>query len=148
GKYWTEWPIVVPYEGVNVEVRPDLLFSRSFGKPTIIEWKTYDDAGSSDAHLQVALYAWALCRRDRWQGQAPEDVELSEVQLLTGQFLRHKADEDVFAELEDRIYRSIQEIRALCGDHRYEGQDPADFAYAKNPNTCQPCPFRALCLKG
>lgn len=148
GKYWAECPVVVKYEDVNVEAHPDLLFFRSFGKPAIIEWKTYEQAGGSDAHLQAALYAWALCRSGSWKVRAAEDVELIEVQLLTGQFLRHLADEGVFAELEDRIYRSVQEIRALCGDHRYEGQDRADFAYASNPNSCRTCPLRPLCLRG
>src|SRR5262249_25664334 len=53
GRYWAECPIVVKYEDVNVEAHPDLLFFRSFGKPTIIEWKTYEQAGGSDAHLQA-----------------------------------------------------------------------------------------------
>ena len=146
-KYWAECPVVVKYEDVNVEARPDLMFFRSFGKPTIIEWKTYEQASGSDAHLQAALYAWALCRSGRWKVASPEDVELIEVQLLSGQFVRHRATSATFDELEDRIYRSVQEMKSLCGDGRYESLDVSDFAHASNPNNCRACPFRPLCLK-
>ncbi|MCI0460465.1 MAG: PD-(D/E)XK nuclease family protein [Gemmataceae bacterium] len=147
-RYWPELSLLVKYEGSNVEATPDLLYFRSFGHPTIVEWKTYDDSSNSDARLQMALYAWALCRHGGWRVSRPEDVELLEVQLLTRQVVRHACTEAVFAELEDHIYRSVHEIRALCGNGRYDELDLAEFAYARSPHTCQSCPFWALCLEG
>ncbi len=146
-KYLAEIPILVKYCGANIEVRPDLLYFRSFGQPTIIEWKAYDDTGDSDAHLQTALYAWAICRQEQWQVSRPEEVELLEVQLLKNRVILHPCTQELFDELEDRIYRSIQDMQALCGDHKFGSQEIADFGYARNPNSCAYCSFRSLCLE-
>lgn len=70
-KYWPEFPLGVKYADANVNVRLDLLFSRGYGRPTIVEWKTYEDSAGSDAHLQAALYAWALCRSPTWSVARP-----------------------------------------------------------------------------
>jgi hypothetical protein len=76
-----------------------------------------------------------------------QDVELLEVQLLTPAAFSHKCDEEVAVELENRIFRSIDEIRSLCGDGNYKTLDRADFALARNPNTCFFCPFRKPCAE-
>jgi hypothetical protein len=147
GKYWAEVPVIVKFLGAHIEVRPDLLFFRRYGKPTIVDWKVYRGALDSDADLQTGLYAWALCRHEKWRVSRAEDVELIEVQLLEGKVIQHACTSELFEELEDRIYRSIHDIRALCGDHKYAEQDLADFAYAGSQNSCAYCSFRSLCLE-
>ena len=70
-----------------------------------------------------------------------------EVQLLAPALIRHTCSEESLDELEDRIYRSLEEIRALHGSRKYEDHDIRDFAYARNPNNCGPCPFRGMCRR-
>ena len=147
GKYYCEVPIIVSYEGFRIEVKPDLMFFRGFGRPSIIDWKVYEDVSGSDARLQEALYAWALCRHEKWRVSRPDDVELIEVQLLANSVRRHAVSDGAFEELEDRIYRSIHEILALTEGMDYAEQDVADFAYANSQNSCAFCPFREPCLE-
>ncbi|MHC5537557.1 PD-(D/E)XK nuclease family protein [Singulisphaera rosea] len=147
-KYWAEIPLTFKFDDVNIQARVDLLFFRGFGEPTIVEWKTYDGLADSDAHLQTALYAWLLCRSGSWRVTNPSSVERFEVQLLKGEVHRHLPVESDFAELEDRIYQSIDEIRSLCGSHRYDDLDLSEFAFAENPNSCKYCVFRRMCEEG
>ena len=76
-----------------------------------------------------------------------EDVELLEIQLLTPAVFTHKCDGGGGVKLENRIDRSIDEIRSLCGEGNYKTLDRADFSLAPNPNTCFFCPFRKLCVE-
>jgi hypothetical protein len=147
GKYFCEVPIAVSYEGVRIEIKPDLLVFRGYGKPTIIDWKVYEDASGSDARLQEALYAWVLCRHDKWKVSRPEEVELIEVQLLGNSMVRHGLSDEAFDELEDKIYRSVHEMIALTERKDYAEQDLADFGYAQSQNSCTFCSFRKPCLK-
>ncbi len=126
-------------------VRLDLLYFRAYGKPTIVDWKVYEPNSTGDAHLQTSLYAWALCRNSNWSVQSPRDVELLEVRLLDRLVIRHRCTEEVFQELEDRIFRSVEEIRALFGDGAFDDQLLQDCEYANSPNTCCYCPYRTLC---
>lgn len=144
--YFSELPVSVEYNGARINGRIDLMFFRGFGQPTIIDWKAYESVAGSDAHLQTALYAWLLCRHPKWNVPAPEQVELIEVRLgREASSIRHRFDASRFRELEDRIFRSVEEIRALCGDGSYATQDLADYAFTENPNSCAYCPFRRLC---
>jgi hypothetical protein len=145
GPLWAELPVRVDYDGARLEARLDLLFFHGYGKPTIIDWKAYESQGGSDAHLQTALYGWSLCRHPKWHVHDAEDVQLLEVQLLDGRLIRHPSTKKGFEELEDRLYRSICEIRSLCGEGVFDEQDLSEYAYASNPNNCQYCPFRSLC---
>lgn len=146
GKYFAEQPIHLHYDGVHIIVQLDLLCFRGFGKPIIVDWKVSDAKGGSDARSQMGVYAWAMTRSPTWNVQSMEDVELVEVQLLTPAVFVHRCDEEVAIELENRIYRSIDEIRSLCGDGNYKTLDAEDFALARNPNTCFFCPFRKQCV--
>ena len=145
GKYWSELPIHLYYDGAHITVQMDLLCFRGFGKPIIVDWKVSEAMGGSDARTQMGVYAWAMTRSSKWKVEKMEDVQLLEVQLLTPAVFKHGCDEEVAVELEDRIFRSIDEIRSLCGDGNYKTLDRADFALARNPNTCSYCPFRKLC---
>jgi hypothetical protein len=146
GKYWAEVPIHLHYDGVHIIVQIDLLCFRGFGKPIIVDWKVSDAKGGSDARSQMGVYAWAMTRSPTWKVQKMEDVGLLEVQLLTPAMFTHRCDEEVAVELENRIFRSIDEIRSLCGEGNYKTLDQEDFAMARNPNTCFFCPFRNLCV--
>jgi hypothetical protein len=145
-KYFAELPVHLRYDGVHIVVQMDLLCFRGYGRPVIVDWKVSESMGGSDARTQMGVYAWALTRSAKWDVRSMEDVELLEVQLLKPAVFPHRCDEDVAVELEDRIFRSIDEMRALCGDGNYKTLDFADFSMAQNPNTCFYCPFRKLCV--
>ena len=145
-KYFCELPVAVTYHGANITGYIDLMFFRGYNQPTIVDWKCYDSASGSDAHMQTALYAWLLCRSSQWSISTPESVELMEVRLgREPGVIRHTFSAEQFQELEDRIFQSVEEIRALCGDGLYAGQDLADYAFAQNSNSCAYCSFRKLC---
>jgi hypothetical protein len=145
GKWWQELVLHVDYDIARIEVRLDLLFFRGFGRPTIVDWKVSESMGGSDADLQTALYAWAMCQHPKWRVERPEDCELVEVQLLNQEVIRHRATKEIFDCLENRIYRSVNIIRSLRLGQTYELSDIDDYDFAGNPNNCSYCPQRKLC---
>lgn len=144
-RYWQELVVRVNYDLARIEARIDLLFFREYGKPTILDWKVSESLGGSDADLQTALYAWALCRHPTWGVTRAEDCQLLEVQLLTQTVVRHRATEEIFDRLENRIYRSVNMIQSLRVGKKYDLLDLEDYDFATNPNNCRFCPQRRLC---
>lgn len=144
-QHWAELPLYVDYDIARIEVHLDLLYFRSFGQPTIIDWKVSESMGGSDADLQTALYAWAMCRHPKWRVEQPEDCELVEVQLLTQNVVRHRATQEVFDRLENRIYRSVNMVQSLRLARKYDLADLEDYDFAGNPNSCSYCPQGELC---
>jgi len=145
-RYWPELHLQVEYDGITVLAGIDLLFFRGFNQPTIVDWKTHAGVVGPDARLQTALYAWALHRHPKWRQPRPTDIELLEVDLQAGHLIRHEVDAAQFTELEDRIYRSVQDLRALFGDGRFDLEVLDSLPYATNPNNCRYCPFAQLCI--
>lgn len=141
--YYSERVFSHNYDGAQVYIVPDLIFSRSYGYPTIIDWKVEQDYAYGQHKLQVALYAWVLW--NKWDIKKPEDVELYEVQLLEGNVIEHSCNSGILKGLEDFMFQSICEIRSLCGDHKYHDQNLEDYEFAKKPNTCLYCSFQRLC---
>jgi hypothetical protein len=144
-KYFPEMHMHLNYDGAHIVVKPDLVCFRGIGKPIIVDWKVSEAMGGSDARTQMGVYAWAMSRNSQWSVKKLEDVELLEVQLLKPAVFSHRCNEDVCIEIENRVYRSIDEIRSLCGDGNYKSLDQADFEVARNANTCALCPFRKQC---
>lgn len=145
GKYFSELHLHLNYDGARIVVLPDLVCFRGVGKPTIVDWKVSEAMGGSDARTQMGVYAWAMRHSSRWPVKALDDVQLIEVQLLKPAVFFHRCDDEVLLEIENRVYRSIDEIRALCGDGNYKTLDQTDFEMARNANTCALCPFRKPC---
>ena len=145
GQWWAELPLYVEYDIARIEVHIDLLYFRGFGQPTIIDWKVSESMGGSDADLQTALYAWAMCRHPKWRVERPEDCELTEVQLLTQDVVRHRATAETFDRLENRIYRSVNMIQSTRLGRKYDLADLDDYDFAGNPNSCSYCPQGDLC---
>lgn len=147
GRYWPELEVRLGYDAARIEVRIDLLFFREYGKPTIVDWKVSESLGASDADLQTALYGWALCQHPSWAVTKAEDCELLEVQLLTKTVMRHRATQDTFDRLENRIYRSVNTIKSLRGSEKYDLADLENYDFAENPNSCVFCSHRTLCMR-
>lgn len=147
GQIWCELPLYIQYDAARLEVHLDLMFFRGFGKPTIVDWKVSESMGGSDADLQTGLYAWAMCRHPKWRVSEAADCELIEVQLLSNDLVRHRVDEEVFDRIENRIYRSVEAIRALRQGRKFDIADIEDYEFATNPNNCTFCSLRTLCQR-
>jgi hypothetical protein len=145
GRYSPELHMHLTYDGAHIVVKPDLVCFPGAGEPIIVDWKVSESMGGSDARTQMGVYAWALNRSSPGRVKSVEDVALLEVQLLKPAVFLHRCDEDVLIEIENRVFRSIDEIRSLCGDGNYKTLDQMDFELAQNANTCALCPFRKYC---
>lgn len=141
---FAELRVPVTYDGVSINSKIDLLYFRRYGQPTIVEWKTYEGT-VGDSELQGALYAWALQNHPKWRVAQPEAVQVLEVQLLKSVVITHEVSPDSLVALEDKIYRSVCDIRAVAGNSKYTNVDIADFPITSNANNCAFCPFKSLC---
>jgi PD-(D/E)XK nuclease superfamily len=146
-QYWAELPVRIAYDLAQIEVRLDLLYFRLFGCPTIVDWKVSESMGGSDARLQMAFYAWALCQSQKWKVKRAEDCEAIEVQLLTKDAIYHRITEETFVQIENRIYRSLKKIASLREKRGYSLEEIEEYDYADNPNSCAYCGFQPLCLE-
>ena len=143
-----EKQIWVEFDDVKIMVQIDLLFARSLGHPTIIDWKSYELGGDTDARLQTVLYGWALWKSKLFDDlHAPENIELLECQVQDGVVIKHECGVEVFDELEDYLYRSLHRIFSLCRSKKLTEARLQDFAFTDNPNNCEHCSFRQLCIE-
>jgi hypothetical protein len=140
-RLWTD------YDDVRINAQIDLFFQRSRGHPTIIDWKSYEVGGDSDAWLQTTLYGWIVWRCGRYEIRRPEDIKLLECQVQDGVIVEHACSHEVFEELEDHIYRSLNRIFSLCKSRKLSEAKLEDFAFTDNPNNCEHCTFRELCIQ-
>lgn len=143
-----EKQIWVEFDDVKIMVQIDLLFARSHGHPTIIDWKSYELGGDTDARLQTAMYGWALWKSKLFDDlHNPENIELLECQVQDGVVIRHECSLEVFDELEDYLYRSLHRIFSLCRSKKLTEARLQDFAFTDNPNNREHCSFRQLCIE-
>lgn len=143
-----EKQIWVEFDDVKIMVQIDLLFERSLGHPTIIDWKSYELGGDTDARLQTTLYGWALWKSKLFDDlHNAENIELLECQVQDGVVIKHECSLEVFDELEDHLYRSLNRIFSLCRSKKLSEARLQDFAFTDNPNNCEHCTFRQLCIE-
>ena len=143
-----EKQIWVEFDDVKILVQIDLLFERSLGHPTIIDWKSYELGGDTDARLQTALYGWAVWKSKLFSDlHDAENIELLECQVQDGVVIKHECSLGVFDELENHLYRSLNRIFSLCRTKKLTDAHLQDFAFTDNPNNCEHCAFRQLCIE-
>ncbi len=135
---------------VTVQVVPDLLLFRHATIPAIFDWKV-NARPLRDYWLQLVAGAIAFSRctphRD-WPTNGTRhgahEIELLEIQLLTGTMRTHTATAEDVVNAEDFISFSATEMQLALGD----GEDdlkPKDLPVAQDPKTCQTCPFKKMC---
>jgi hypothetical protein len=145
--FWeAEIPLWVPFQDLSVKVQIDALIERSSNQITIIDWKSYNVGGDTDARLQMALYGWVVLRSRRYRVRRPEDIELLECQVQEGTVVEHECSQEVFDELEDYIYRSMQRIFSVSQSKKLADARLEDFAFTDNSNNCEHCSVRPLCI--
>jgi hypothetical protein len=139
------------HDGASVTANPDVLCFYSGKAPLIIDWKVQSNP-IGNYWLQLATYAIALTRckpQPGWpalpSGITPSDVNLAEVQLLTGVLRTHTVTRDEVEEIEELITCSTAEMALACMGRAHKDLRAEDFPTARSPSTCQYCPFMKPC---
>jgi hypothetical protein len=144
-------PLSFKHGAVSVRVVPDLITFQTSRAPAVLDWKvnTYP---MRDYWLQLVTGAMGVTRcnahRDWPIGGAmrgAHELELLEVQLLTGDVRVHIISESDVHDAEDFISISAAEIELACGGTKPRDLRPEDFPVTSEPKTCQMCPFKKLC---
>lgn len=137
--------------GVSIQAIPDLIVFFEDRAPLILDWKVHA-FGLFDAFQQLVLYAMALTRCKPHKdfpaslaGVGVEDVELLEVQLLSGAVRRHVATAADVAALEDEIAESAYRMRRLVNGRKAQQIDVEELEGAYGPEACVRCQYRKLC---
>jgi hypothetical protein len=143
-------PVTFTHGKVSVRVIPDLIAFRTQLPPVVFDWKvnTYP---LRDYWLQLVAGAIAITRckphRD-WPNGAchnPSDIDLFEVQLLSGDVRKHILSEADVCDTEDFISISATEMELVCGLQDGKNTSIEDVPVASDPRTCQYCAFMKLC---
>lgn len=132
---------------------PDLIAFYQDRAPLIVDWKVHWRA-TSDYRLQLAAYALALktCEPHK---DFPEtlrfykstDFQLIEAQLLTGNQREHFLTEDDIGQTENFITTAAVEIKLAVDGKSNRELDPYDFPITSNPDNCENCNFRKVCME-
>lgn len=120
---------------------PDLVYKRADGKWIVVDWKTGKE---NDTHpAQINVYCMYL--RDK-MGVDVKDMLGRVEYLLTGTSRDVEVTGETFAEAENDIKESIEEMRAALSDP--EENIPFDmysYPLAKHKRFCRWCSFYELC---
>lgn len=130
-------------EEIFVEAIPDLIFYDAEKRGVIVDWKLWDDTGGT-AREQLFAYAFAACRCGWWLELRPQNMELIEANLISGELARYEVTEDDFDDVDDRIFTGTEQLIPIfekpAGD-----SSPAEFAPAEGPGACQHCSVLEVC---
>jgi hypothetical protein len=149
----TQRSLSFAHADTNVRAVPDVIVFRGTAAPAIIDWKVHI-FGWRDAWLQLAVYAAALTRcnphRDfpiSTNGFRETDIELLEVQLLTGTIRTHRVTDEHVARADTYIARSAESmVLATDGmNGKASALPPTDFPATRYASVCERCAFRSLC---
>ncbi len=143
--YRPEATVSAEYNGVRIQGVMDLVFSGAYGHYGVVDWKDYSASSTTEARLQMSLYAWLMCKAPAWRVSLPENIELWEVNLGLPAAHQYRIDQAAFDELEDFMYRSTENLRTLCGDGAYRAADLENYEYTENPNSCRFCSYQNVC---
>src|SRR5581483_10395249 len=137
--------------GAKVRAVPDVIVFFPDAPPLIVDWKVHT-FGMRDYADQLATYALALTRTiphadfpSATRRFRPHDVELLEAQLLLGSVRVHALQEEDIHTAEERIAESIVALQLACDGKSSSELRLEDFPTARNPQTCQSCPYQKLC---
>jgi hypothetical protein len=149
--YWWEYRLHFKVEGATVRAVPDLLMLSDSGMGLdVVDWKVATTASSY--HSQVAIYALAAQKtgwladyaHTRLTGYVANLLEPEPAVALKDPYV---VDEHILATTIDTIYESIERIRALTGDRKYDQHDIGRFEYARSAGTCALCNWHELCVE-
>lgn len=138
---------------ITVQCRPDLILFRSPSSPIIFDWKV-NRHPVRDYWLQLVTGAITLTKctiHKDWPDKEiihpPHEIELQEVQLLTGNVIHHIISPEDVEDAEDIISSSIVEMQLACNYDDPKQLSPESIPVTKNPNICGFCSYRKLCWR-
>lgn len=144
-------PLSFKHRDILVRCVPDLIMFRSPQPPVIFDWKV-NIHPARDYWLQLITGAIALTRCSHhkdWPSDevhhGPHEIELQEVQLLTGKVITHRPSVEDIDDAEDVIMSSITDMQLTCTDENPTQLSPGDIPVTSNPSACEFCSFRKLC---
>ena len=147
--YETEFHLSFKFDGVNIIAQPDLIVgygNLEKAKLCVIDWKV-GRSQTSDYSKQLNLYGLSVIGHWKWSKYQIEDVLLVEANLLLNKFEKRFLKKSQKAEIEDFLYRSISDIKAVTGDQKYNINDLEEYDYANSPLSCEYCKFEQLCRR-
>jgi len=130
-------------EEIFVEAIPDLIFYDSNKQGVIVDWKLWDNTGGT-AREQLFAYAFAACRCGWWPALKPENMELIEANLISGEQARYEVTEEDFDDVDDRIFTGVDQLIPVY-EKPAKDSAPDDFAPADGPGACQHCSVLEVC---
>jgi hypothetical protein len=153
GRHLYRWECRLSFKVEDTTVRavPDLLLSSSQGLGLdVVDWKVATAASSY--HSQVATYALAVLETPWLADHAQGGITGYVVNLLEAEPAvaledPYAVDKRILTETTDIIYESIERIRALTDDKRYNQLEIGRFEYANSAGTCALCNWRELCME-
>ncbi len=145
--YLPEYLIPIKFNDYSLVSKLDLVIfytSNKDEKLCIIDWKT-SRSQTSDYSKQLFFYAFAFLKK--WRKYNAKDLLLVEANIFQGKITKHLVSEENLLQIEDFIYRSILDIQALTGDHKYNLDNLEDYGYANSPMSCEYCKFERMCVR-
>jgi PD-(D/E)XK nuclease superfamily len=133
-----EPPLDFYFDRQKIAAKLDLVVRYKGSKLCVVDWKIAESQ-TSDYSAQLQLYAMAAL--SKWPAFKVEDLLLVEANLLQGEIRKHAIDGDGLLEIEDLIFRSLSDIRALTSDRPYSEQDITDSI---SPTALAPATFATL----
>jgi hypothetical protein len=138
-------------DGIKVRAVPDVLVFSDTGPPLIVDWKVHATA-SRDYRLQLTLYALALTRSKSHadfpsspEGFSPTQIDLLEVQLLTGTARQFVLDDADVLEAQNYVAETSNEMTLALRMDTEGPLRPDDFESTHFPGQCERCSFRKIC---
>lgn len=140
----------LPFAGMSLTARPDLIVFRRDVAPRVIDWKAHAHMQTA-ARGQLALYAIMLTSVSPHQdfpidprGLSALDVSLCEVQLLRKEIHEYRIDAPEIDLAWSEIGECIVEMRRVLGEESTDWSI-TDLPAARRAETCERCNFHRLC---
>ncbi|MEH2025200.1 PD-(D/E)XK nuclease family protein [Nostoc sp.] len=144
--YFTECLIQFNIHNCPVSAKLDLVMDYGKNKLCVIDWKI-SRSKTSDYSKQLNLYALAALNKWKWKKYNPEDLLLVEANIFQGKLTKHYVNEDSINTIDNFIYQSISQIKALSGDSKYNLDNLEDYDYANSHLSCEYCNFQQMCVR-
>ena len=146
--YMTELRLSFKLDRVTIVGQPDLLVGYGDRQIEIIDWKTGKNK-SSDYSNQLYLYGLTVINSQRWSSYQLSDLLLVEASLYQNKFNQLSLDKAKKIELENFVRNSINNIKAVTGDRKYNLNDLKNYQYAENSRSCEycNCNFKSICQR-
>ena len=140
-----EEPVYFRMDGMLVVAVPDLVFVNTCGRVGVIDWKIAQSE-RSDYTRQMLVNALVVARSGRGAVGRDGRMDVYEVNLLRNTVRQHDIDGPRLDDVQDFVYRSVADFKALVGHVTADDVDLDDYDVAASDQVCRHCHFRTLCL--